>query len=218
MRELYLIGTIHMDLHGPERLEKIFHFLNPDIVAIEFNNDSVDTVEGNEDTMACPEMLDSIVTAFGEIFPGARPETVREVLKKSHFEYYTSRDFCNSRGLTFYCADNGGVKELVEEYMNPESHLHESFAEKLRMNLAELKNKVTALYENGNNCLSSDMLDDVLARDEFTESILRQLDGRVVYVGGMVHIYGKYPENHNLYERLKNLNPTRMRLIDADKL
>ena len=38
-KTLYLIGTIHQDLHGPERLEYILEKVSPQIIALEFSED-----------------------------------------------------------------------------------------------------------------------------------------------------------------------------------
>jgi len=55
-------------------------------------------------------------------------------------------------------------------------------------------------------------------RDEFAESKIREAFSAtkqsMVYIGGAAHIFGQY---HNLYDRLKDLNPTRMKLMDVDK-
>ena len=56
---------------------------------------------------------------------------------------------------------------------------------------------------------------NLIKRDEYTETKLRPLSGKVVPVAGAWRLFGNY---HNLYERLRDLNPSRIMLNQADYL
>jgi len=57
------------------------------------------------------------------------------------------------------------------------------------------------------------------SRDIYMAKNIREVyengKGRVVHVGGLIHIYGEY---NNLYNYLSDLNPTRLKLIDVQTL
>ena len=58
----------------------------------------------------------------------------------------------------------------------------------------------------------------MLDRDKVAESKIREAfagaSHTLVYVGGTLHFFGDYP---NLYERLKDLNPSKIKLVDVDQ-
>ena len=41
-RDLYLVGTVHIDLDGRERLDTLLDRLSPSVVALEFHKDRED--------------------------------------------------------------------------------------------------------------------------------------------------------------------------------
>ena len=53
------------------------------------------------------------------------------------------------------------------------------------------------------------------SRDRTMDSKIRELRGRVLHVGGLTHIFGDY---ENLYHLLRDMNPRRIRLNEADSL
>lgn len=115
------------------------------------------------------------------------------------------------------------TKEVFGDRVNEAQEVTTDFIEDIaKMDFADYQRRVDNSYQdNSVEELQKDpasfktLIPD---RDERTEPKIRQAfsgaNHAMVYVGGTMHFFGDY---YNFYDRLKDLNPTRIRLPEVDK-
>lgn len=233
--EIYLIGTNHFDLKGPARLEKLLDHLQPEYILVEFDKLRAWKAEQMEETLQSQEGLKALVAATLCFYPTANPETVRETIKTGNFEYLTARDYSWQKGipnsLPLILADSA---ERVAK-LNGSEEVYRETATDLSMSISELTETIEQGYREDPLTVPSTILNawDLIARDTYAEKKLRRLarkvafyskikeflgkkkPDRIVYIGGLLHSFGDY---HNLFERLSDLGPVRIKLNKADRL
>ena len=232
--EIYLIGTNHFDLKGPERLEKLLNHLQPRYLSVEVDKLRARKAEQMEEELSeSPEKLKAIVVATRCFYPGANWETVRETIKIANFEYLVARDYCRQKGipksLPLILVDSAEKTAKICK----DAEIYQETADILSRSLSELTEVVEQSYQD--DFASPENLErfNSIARDAYTETKLRRLarkvalyskikeffgqkwSDRIVHIGGLAHSFGNY---HNLFARLKDLNPVRIKLSEADQL
>ena len=218
---LTLIGTAHFDINGYNRLGKLLQKFNPDIIGIEeTKEDSIETsdlVRRLTDKKTFLEALKNLQKKF----PDSNPETLKLWLSSVNYEQRAVDDHSASKNIPVFYCDNPQVLADVDfkgEAENPKSPLNVKLGRILRLLPEELKSEIdreyslTAYPVNDN----PQLVRFYQERDRFTEALLRRQMGWVVYVCGLDHIFGDY--HPNLFDRLNDLNPQRIKLNEADKL
>ncbi|MBI4451479.1 hypothetical protein HY642_05880 [Candidatus Woesearchaeota archaeon] len=204
--KLYIIGTVHIDLHGPARLTKVLDALHPDVVGIELP-ESQRAMLAQFEALRNSNALDAFLAKVGKEL-GANPDTLRQLAMAVGFEYFAARDYCQRTGKPFHLCDNIGPNsvdidftQVVKEYasMPPD---HAAKAIDALYDPPELNAEQMAKYQMD-------------SRDAHVQTLLRTLEGRVAYVGGICHIASGY---NNLCRRLEDLNPMPIMLPEADYL
>lgn len=202
--ELLLVGTVHTDISGPARLDKVLRYFRPQYVSVEIDKKRVDKID------RCRSDPEKALAKIFKKYPKANLETVGMCLNVYGFEYLVPRDYCRETGATLVFSDN---------------------ISKIKKNLKTIKRRIVMLspqeflesvesYEESSIEISEEEIRRYAlhSRDRSAEREIRELSGRVIHVGGLAHIFGTYEKGPNLYERLRDLNPTRMRLDKADSL
>jgi len=101
-KNLYLIGTVHIDLKGPARLEGLLKHIAPDIVALEFHKDRESLIEQRK--RASPEEeekeADEIFKEVGLSLTLAQKQVMlecgRDLNSVIGYEFSVSRNYINS--------------------------------------------------------------------------------------------------------------------------
>lgn len=201
--ELYLIGTLHYDFRGPARLQKIFPIISPDIISVEYDQQTVIRLDFIERCKLSAEGMQSLVAHFcrsGDY----NPETVRQFIPILDFEYFVAKEYCRQKQKPLIFSDLG------DPFIS-QQHLHYALSNPPE----QLQQGIETTYQNPYFVVPPEMVPNLLKRDAYTETLLRSLSGRVIHLSGAAHLFGNY---HNLYERLRDLNPTRIMLNQADYL
>jgi pheromone shutdown protein TraB len=61
-KRIFLLGTVHVDMQGPRRLEGILKAISPDVIALEFNKDAENLIDSMKTTPEKEqEMTDKII-------------------------------------------------------------------------------------------------------------------------------------------------------------
>ncbi|MEK6939289.1 MAG: hypothetical protein AABX31_01030 [Nanoarchaeota archaeon] len=201
--ELHLVGTFHCDLQGQNRLQKLLSILSPDIVSVEYDPESVSQLNQLEKYKQSAEGMEIVIADFCKN-GNYHPETVRRSIPNLYFEYFASKEYCKKNHKPLIFSDTGdrilGQQNVEYIFSTPPQ---------------KIQQQTEIGYQNQVLEMLPENIPDLLKRDAYTEVILRALSGKVVHVAGAWHLLGNY---HNLYERLKNLNPIRMMLNQADFL
>ena len=201
--ELYLVGTVHVDPYGASRLKKILHKLQPGFISIEATESP--STWGFERQTAMRYHLGRMVEG---------------------------KDFFLGKGISCNDIHTGLAKEVIEEAGKQIQQLEEkpiSWLEHYTEGLYSNKYPVTPEQIERYGLFDRDSFASARIRKAyldldgwwyaFSSSTLGSLLGerpnrRIIHIGGLNHIFGNY---HNLYEKLKDLNPIRIKLNEADK-
>ncbi len=100
MNELYLIGTVHLDPDGPERLKNLLEHIDPEAVAVEMHKpaarviEKLDTEFGNKLNPKKREKLISNVKKAGY-----NAEFVEALLSVVGYEYLVPKHYCKQKDI-----------------------------------------------------------------------------------------------------------------------
>lgn len=226
---LYLIGTSHLDLKGPERLEKLLGFVRPDMILAESKEEIA------RKRIAEHAQLDensgvirvSLASMYGE-----RADKILRFISMMHYETWVSHEYHGSNPgtqLFFYdpfrtddlkAVQRHGLGNMVDDIGNATESFEEWVA---NLDFEDHQKRIEEGYANPSvqrlrkeSPVPFERLN--IERDENAERRIRELIGsahQMVYIGGVAHIFGDYKPN--LFDRLADLNPTRVKLNEVDK-
>src|SRR3989344_1673517 len=205
-----LIGTYHYDQRGRQRLTRLLDHLKPNTVTIETNPkiaSRVERIAAKIDSLSGYDLLELGIYA---ITIGMDLNQVKSTLRIEGYEYLAARDYCSKIGIPLVFAD-----PLLEAFLDKnKERISGEVSEITKMTEADLRKAAEEFYRKP-IVVSGDIVDDFAKRDEATERIIRSQNGHVVHIGGLIHMYANY---ENLFQKLRDLSPQRMRLNTADRL
>ena len=224
-----------MDLRGPERLEKLLQSYRPTYICLETTQEDAKRRVRDHQTsqreapsirmftaVYGKEAVDNILAfqnAMGyEIWVPHEYQQDRTYVQIIYLDERTEQDFQYARQKI-----NERTGEIVDLHGKPTERLIE---ELLKLDRAKMQQATDNSYLDTSTGIGKDFTQQefdrfVIGSDDRIEPKLRYLfqtaqpDDVIDYVGGVLHIFGDY---RNLYERLKDLNPQRVRLVEADKI
>ncbi len=203
LEEVFLIGTVHVDPRGPERLAHALEFYKPDVIAIEAEASSAKkAIRRNKIVRdATPERFNRFLR-HAKVDPSlVNLETTRRFAEAFGYEAYVSQQYADFHGIPLVHLDEG---ELYQEALE-ESRVH---IEKYR---AQFKTVTMQLL--GSSLLQArsfvdmkylllngkDNLAKTLERNAAWAQKIRALDGRVAVVAGAAHVFGIEPNLQTIF-------------------
>lgn len=209
MPQLYLIGTAHHDPQGYERLDTLLREIRPEIITFEGTFEEITLMHAIDMMRADPALRRRLIALRCAENPGMLHETASFLLDHEDFECRAIRNYCEETGVALIPLEprrlsQGLMRRINAEYQNilrqtPEALVRLSEEQYATDDLSSCLPEFIALCEQG---------------DAETGLFLRgcQKRKRVAHVTGVHHLFGGY---NNLYEQLKTLSPTRIKLCDA---
>jgi hypothetical protein len=222
-----LIGTVHRDPEGYDRLLAILHEENPDCLTLEISPYAVRFRRKRR--LALKKRVRDIVRGLARElpFPGegepVRHPAVRRVLAVIDFpyEYRAAAAFSRSKNMPFYCIDRSDfsrekISRLERELVTRENLRaliqfmpHEAYREiprEFRLASMALGRSQEAPFRNGDD-------QEMSARDRFMASKIRALlnaseNRRLVHIGGWEHLIDDRNRD-TLFRLLSDLRPQR---------
>lgn len=229
MAKLYLVGTHHLDFKGPERLEKFLGFVRPDTIGLEPMVENYHRRIQDHDQIKSQKLL--LRFMLKDQYGSEATENIVKYLDVLGYELWVPTKFSGENsGVTLVHCDEyreedmkAITQEVFEDRVNEAQEVTTDYIDEIaKSDFAELQRKIDASYQDNSVAeLQKDPASfktSILDRDEKSEQKIRQaFSGTnyiMVYIGGTMHFFGDYG---NLYERLKDLNPTRIRLPEVDR-
>jgi len=229
MSTLYLIGTNHRDLKGPERFEKFLNYVRPGTIAIECSVE-----EGKwrlEDYLLLKSEIKKSEEIMRETLGNGEFEKIENYLTMMGYEIWVPHKYndVNPGTKLFYLDDlsQEEVRELEKEIfgssVNEDRENTGEFIDNLlNMDLEDYQTKIDASYDDNSVQPLQNEPEKferfIIERDKSVESGLRAIpispSENVVYVGGYLHFFGEYTPN--LFDRLQDINPIRIKLKEID--
>jgi hypothetical protein len=243
MANIILVGSVHNDLKGPERLEKVLNHFRPSIVGLEQTPQGA--TRGWQGHLDLKRKIETI--PFQKLYAPEQIARLKLMFNSSYFEEWVPKVYKNgSSDIKLYCLD----KELDEAVGNSMSVAEQTW---LRQQLASGKTMADLLtlmdmdikdfIERGSveeyqrdidsrydKVASSDFISRygkelfrvcVLERDERIAAQIRNIHianpEKVFLVTlGNSHIFVDY--SGTTYNLIQDLNPQRLKLREADNI
>ncbi len=228
MTDLYLVGESHFDLYGYGRLMRIFRFLRPFAIATEDTGTEFHEALQISKKLQQPKTLEIAIQNALKQFPKANHETLKLWLRSVHYSVQAISDYSTPNSIpVLYCDDPAVLTEVDFRgaWGNQPSSANAEMTRFLSLPPEAAKQDIQIEYEQEYYPISDlpELVEFYSKRDNFAEPLLRQQisrrrlqQGVLVYACGLDHLYGNY--RPNLFDRLADLNPIRMKLSDADRL
>lgn len=227
--ELVLVGTVHGDLLGPRRLNRLLSRLRPDVLTVEGSEKGIQIFKENyeSDLKRTIEWAREKSSKFASLLEGLdhtdgyECDIPRAYAEENNIPFHPIDDpaqFSALRdstwsGLKDFCSK---IPDFQFDFVNEQSILngHGQF-------YALTQRAIDGDRSANEILLSQTRGTYVGSRDEYMETHLRRIagdhpDSRIVHVGGCLHILDD-PKGMTLYSRIADLKPKRVVLIEADE-
>jgi hypothetical protein len=244
MSNLILVGTVHVDHKGHERLERALHRYKPSIICLEESREGATTSWKNH--LDAMRRWDEIKDRVNLIYSPEQVERLRIELTSSFYETWVPKVYKNgSPDVSIYCLDKPMCPEFSTELgANQRSWIINQLArgKSIQDLLSPIDTSIKDFIEKGSIDEHQSYVDRVYDetdpsdfishygiklfkiattdRDQRFAQQIRKLhsdnsDKTIVAFLGNMHIFGNYLGN--TYELLSDLCPERIKLKDVDR-
>ncbi len=225
---LVLLGVVHKDPKGADRLWESLQEIRPQALGLEMSPLGLLWREKRSSQLL--ERLDGILKEFPvPMRTQAHIRLIREALRLP-FEYVTCSHYAASRGVPLHLMDLNWISREELPRYETEILTRENLSNLLAMGRNNLQDTITAAYARARRCLQSNTSLQQLGinppwscktgmvRESFLACRVRNMALRYdpfLYVGGWVHL-AEDPKGHSLASRLRDLKPLRILLAGPD--
>lgn len=237
MANIHLIGTIHYDLKGNERLKKALQIEKPDILTVEASQQWLDylAINKDQDKKMCLELMkqknfSQEVISFFENY----------LKLVSHYEIDVCREYSNNTKIPLHLIDDPSMvnllkKEVSSQFQTTLKNVNPKDIEGISLksiasNQEALYYYIQSLYDGNVPAtipisIKEQLIDSqrgklIGKRDETEAKNLTRLAQdnsiKIVHVGGCLHNLTD-SMGETLYSRLTKFNPSRATLLVYDK-
>ena len=230
----YLVGTCHADLKGPERLQKFLGFVRPSSICHEGSKEiSKRLFEQRR------KGLEAFLQMISHPDPALKLAAILEFTNGYEiWAPYHHQQECNPTVRIYPLENQIAYEQAIKVWTNlvGKENIYGTASElKLSLNRALSRGDRTQFQKSIDQIYSNSELFDseirslkrnigerdyiLEERDKPMEQKIREVvakdaEGTTVAICGAGHIFGAY---HNLYERLKDTSPCRIKLPEVDK-
>lgn len=225
----YLVGTCHVDLKGPQRLRKFLDFVRPSSICHEGSEETAKQLfEGRRNG------IEAFLQITNQSDPALKFAAMLEYAQGYEIWVPHQHKQKNNPTANIYPLENHQALQDALECLNdllenedfyevPTVQEKEITRELMSGDLRGFQKYIDASYFDSKavadfrGLFETDYL--LEERDKPMEQKIREITlndakGTIVVVCGSGHIFGEY---ENLYERLRDLSPCRLRLPELDK-
>jgi len=227
--KIYLVGTVHTDLKGPDRIRKVLRYLSPDVICMECDKEALKNYEtfmtfrkAKGRGAAIRKYMQSLGIKKSNGRKGRRNkgkgvnmDTMGKVVDAHWYEYVVSKEYCGDEKKLEL------IDQPTRERKGDASFVGSSAEEEGMQGLfsrspEDYQKHIEEHYRDVGGIAGADVT-WYFERDSHMAKEIMTADGVVVVLGGLLHSFGDYT---NLFELLKitNANVKRMKLNEADGL
>ncbi|MFT4304387.1 MAG: hypothetical protein ACMXYG_07510 [Candidatus Woesearchaeota archaeon] len=243
MSLLYLLGTVHWDMKGPERIKKFLGFVRPTSIGIEASEELINQrLEERqiykrvmEKQKSFDQLMQNFYLALGIEEPKSNIQLVFDFMVNQGYEIWATYEHKQHENQTanIYPVHNHEVlvrrskqawqEALGEASFDPNQGFSASFLDELEcLDAQKLHDWIENSYSvedldvyKDPHCLELIRECDDAMEPRIRDIVSRNNGGIAVIIAGRAHFFGHY--ENNLYQRLSDLSPTRVSLPDVDK-
>jgi hypothetical protein len=231
MTLLYLVGTNHLDLKGPERLRKFLDFVRPDVIGVE------STEEKATMRLADHQRITQDIKQTGALlrmmYGKDEFEKLGKYLTMVGYEMWVPDQFRQDNPNTSVLwldetleesYHNSVTKEVFDDKVDAQGQFNEKMLQEIMdMDFDDYQRRTDKSYDD--HSLAKFWRENpehferlLVGRDKVVEPRIREAhqgtEHTMVYIGGSIHFFTDY--HPNLFKRLADLNPTRVNLNQVD--
>ena len=218
VKGLYLCGTVHLDLAGPERLRKVLQTLTPEYVAIESYPELSQEVLAKRKELAGIDgktLLQRIREKSKTPIEGIRADSALVLSNILGYEVWVPFEYAEKTGAgIIHIEDKECAERITKGFLDgilADQEKAGPIIEMLKFSPKTLKSIFDFCYEFDTN--EGDDTTELIERNRVFAERIRKLDGKVLAVTGKNHVYGTEPTLQTL---LGDYNPKAFKLIQAD--
>jgi hypothetical protein len=213
LNKVYLIGTIHLDLKGPERLEKLLNYYKPDVIVTEGPR-----AKPHKIIKPTKRGLQQFKRNYDCDRLKINPETYYTLKLTIGYELAICANYAKKHNVKLITVDN---VPWMKKYLNRlekkpsfDKTMNGVMEKYFNLSPEKLISLMNRHYQSriDEKDLSAGF---TKKREALWEEMIRKQNGVVMWVGGAGHL--KHKQN-NLYDRLSDLDVKRIPLIKADSL
>ena len=252
MSLVYLVGTVHWDLKGPERLRKFLGYIRPGTIGLEASEELIkQRLKDREQIKQLLEeekrfnsMIGGLYKGTGKENPKSGEDLVLQFAAVQGYEFWTSyehkleenpiveivpmhtHEFLTRKSKEIYSkAFNQVSAETGHQFLDQKGEFTKDFCDEISTwdpiklqswideNYQDTETTAQIAREDPNHAQFLKDADD--AMEQKVRELVEKNDGHIVIPVGHAHVFTNY--ENNLYTRLKDLSPTRIRLSDVDR-
>jgi hypothetical protein len=219
MKMLTMIGCSHLDVDGYDRLKKLLDHLKPTVIGVEDTERDWNGASHLFRT-GSPNYEQAVMNG-GVYFPNADRRTLRLWFSSLGYIGLAIDEYSVTNSIPLIFCDDPEILIKVDferSASNPASAVNQGLEGFLRLSPMDARADIAKEYATEEYPVrdSAPLVEFYQSRDRFTERKLRAAESNLVYVCGLDHIFGDY--HPNLFDRLSDLGPARIKLSEADKL
>ena len=246
MSLVYLVGANHWDLKGPERLRKFLGFVRPTSIGLEASEELIKQRLSDRQAIKAElekqkqfdAMMSRLYSAAGKEPQKTEDQIVLDFLATQGYEIWAAYEHKqeDNPSVNIYPVHNHKVlsrrsaevyrKGLGEDMIDQQGGFTQQFLREVdEFDPKQLQQwvdscyfdleKIAEVYKDPNHLAFVKECDDTM--EPRIRSVVAKNNGArtIVIVAGNNHFFAEY--GNNLYERLRDLSPTRVRLPEVDK-
>ena len=234
MEEIILVGTVHVDIKGPERLRKILEIERPDVITIECAKEYFDNYIEFKNYLDKKKLMLKYATRKIEFTSFNQTqilefnkETLMKFFSITYFEIITVKEYVENNNVKIVCVDKQKYVDEVHKTLNKnlKKGISSNFSifppSVFKMSLEYFQKFIDGYYSDESQYKKNISKEDpskLLDRNKHSvDEILKIKAKKILHVGGVNHIYNNSP---NMYELLqeKGKRVRRIKLIDVDDI
>lgn len=201
---VFLIGTIHTDPKGPERLAQALDFYRPDIIAIEPPEEKARVAIRRHAKVrdARDRKFDRFLQLVDLDPASINRETTRKMAEAYGFEAHTSHAYAAQHGISLTYLDEGQLYQDALAEARDFFKRHKGQWDWLKQNVLSAPiMRAQSLVDLGYlMALGSDDKVKSTARNVAWAEKIKMLEGRVAVVVGSAHVFGAEPNLKTLFK------------------
>ena len=233
MKKIILVGTVHIDTKGPERLKKILDIEKPDTITIECEKEFLNQAIEIQKHIAKNKLVLKHSTRRIKFTPFTQTQilklnkdTLMKFFSILYFEIITAKKYAEKNNTTLICIDKKEhIKEVAKNFpsnLNRKILLHFKMINEhaLRLLPENFQKFIDDIYKSKSDKEKITKKDptNLLKRNNCAVKKILEINAKkILHIGGANHIFNNSP---NMYEMLKEKgeNVKRLKLIEVDNI
>ena len=223
VKMIRIITCSHLDFQKGERLRKLLKYYRPPLIGIETEAEEYHDSEKIAAALSDSQRLEFVCEKVQKMYQDANPQTIRMLMSTLFDDTIAVSSYVSEARIPLIFCDSVEESFLPQRYIkrmvqDKESKAVTEMAKILRLSPNEYLDSIAQEYSEPSYPVADNpsLVEFYSNRDQFTEALLVKQEQDILYICYLDHIYGDY--HPNLWDRLQDLNPVRMKLNEADSL